>query len=124
MTENTCTVDRPVAALTALGVAAPSSPPPPPPDEPALDATDPDAKENDPSWRYTVADDAQDERNARFFHPHATCRFLGSNAWPKYGAGAALRRKAARAMMAGVAIRTLDPPHPLAGQQGLFASQV
>ena len=50
-------------------------------------------------------------------------QFMTENLWPKHGAGALMKKKAARRYLAGVEIRRLGEGHPLSGEQGLFATQ-
>jgi hypothetical protein len=64
-------------------------------------------------------DSKQNEDNFSFFAPLGRCHYTSSNVWPD----AALRAGAERAPMHGVAIRKLLPPHPVAGQYGLFATR-
>jgi len=76
--------------------------------------------------RCVVRDSKTEKLNAKFFTAHAksgVTQFMTENLWPKHGAGASMKKKAARRYMAGVEIRRLADGHPLPGQQGLFATQ-
>jgi len=66
---------------------------------------------------YRTVDLEQDASNAIFFSDLGVS-YLSSNVWSKNQ-----RSRALRAKMAGVAIRSLSKPHPLAGEHGLFATQ-
>mmetsp|Transcript_58861 Transcript_58861/g.101402 ORF Transcript_58861/g.101402 Transcript_58861/m.101402 type:complete len:241 (+) Transcript_58861:248-970(+) len=76
--------------------------------------------------RCVVRDSKTEKLNAKFFTAHAksgVTQFMTENLWPKHGAGASMKKKAARRYMTGVEIRKLADGHPLSGEQGLFATQ-
>lgn len=49
-------------------------------------------------------------------------KHITSNTWPRSSFGRKLKKKAARPWMHNVEVKELQPPHPLAGQLGLFAA--
>jgi len=61
--------------------------------------------------------------NNRYFKPHGKVQFLTSNQWPSGVQGEKMKRRARKTKMQGVEIRELSAPHPIAGQQGLFATK-
>ena len=67
-------------------------------------------------WRYTTVDSDVDKKNAIFFKPEGTIQKLLTNEWPR-AFGKQMRTHAVRHCMAGVEIKTIDAPHPLAGEQ-------
>jgi len=66
---------------------------------------------------YRTVDPDQDTSNANVFSELGV-HYLSSNVWSRHQ-----RSRSLRAKMAGVAIRALTKPHPLAGEHGLFATQ-
>lgn len=61
------------------------------------------------------------EANSKYFEDKGI-KYITSNTWPRSSYGRKLRKRACRPWMHGVEIRRLSPPHPLAGQLGLFAA--
>ena len=56
-----------------------------------------------------------------FLAPTGSTQYAAANKWPKGAQGGRVKTQVAQVRMAGVEVHNLAPPHPLAGQQGLFA---
>ena len=61
--------------------------------------------------------------NLKYFKPSGKTQWLSGNQWPKGPQGEKMRKIATKTKMHGVVILDIKAPHPLAGEQGLFATK-
>lgn len=71
----------------------------------------------------TEPDESAADPGQEVVHLLKPAKYISTNTWPRSRRGRDLKKRAARPYVRSVEIQRLEGPHPLAGQQGLFAAR-